>query len=436
MSSDAVLERLLHLHPKLIDLSLERTVDLLERLGNPQDRLPPVVHVAGTNGKGSTLAILRAIAEAAGYRVHCYTSPHLVRFHERIRLAGSLISERELSALLEACEAVNEGHPITFFEITTCAAFKAMAETPADLVLLETGLGGRLDSTNVVKKPVATAITPVSLDHMQFLGPNIAAIAGEKAAIQKAGVPSVVAPQHPDALSVIERVAVEVGAPQFQPARDFSIEETEGGVRFRWRDETYDLPRPHLTGAHQVVNSGTALALAMILRQNGFKISDDALAEGLRRVSWPARLHVLQHGPIVDALVGWEVVLDGGHNQAAGAALSDALSQWAQADIAEFGVARPVYAVCGMLTSKAAMDFLTPLAPFLSGFSAVTIPDEENSIPGIELARMAQMAGVRHVSVSPSIEDAATRIQATRPQGRFLIIGSLYLAGHVLRTHR
>jgi len=259
-TSDRVLERLGRLHPKLIDLSLGRVERLLAAVGNPQDDLPPVVHVAGTKGKGSTVATMRACLEAAGYRVHAYISPHLVRFHERIRLAGHLIDEEALIALLEECERANRDAPITFFEITTAAAFLAFARTPADIVLLEVGLGGRLDATNVVRRPAVTAITPVSLDHQAFLGDTVAAIAGEKAGILKPGITAVIAPQPREAAAVIEARAEAVSAPLYRARHEWRCEASGGGMRYegeRWR---LDLPLPSLIGAHQVVNAGTAIA--------------------------------------------------------------------------------------------------------------------------------------------------------------------------------
>lgn len=429
-SSDRVLARLMDLHPKLIDLSLDRTLELLDRLGRPQDRLPPVVHVAGTNGKGSTLAALRAICEAAGYRVHVYTSPHLARFHERIRLAGHLIDEMALLGLLEHCEAVNEGRPITFFEVTTCAAFHAFAETSADILLLETGLGGRLDSTNVVARPAASVITPISMDHMQFLGDTLAAIAGEKAAIQKPGVPSVIGPQAPDAARVIADVADSVGAPLARHGVewDFSVTQ-EAGIDFRSAAWSGTLPRPALAGEHQAMNAATAVATALLLRDQGFEIPDSALSQGLLSIEWPARLQRLSRGPILDALPGWTITLDGGHNAAAGTALAAELARWAaEGD-------RPIHAVCGLLTSKAASDFLAPIAPFLESLTTISIPGEENSFSAEELAEVARGAGCVAVEPARGLEQATARLAGFDPPGHGLICGSLYLAGHVLRAN-
>ncbi len=409
LRSDAILDRLMHLHPKVIDLSLGRTLDLLEKLGRPQDRLPPVVHVAGTNGKGSTLAFTRAVAEAAGYKVHAYTSPHLVRFAERIRLAGEQISEDALSALLEECEHANAAEPITFFEITTCAAMKAFSETPADLLLLEVGLGGRMDATNVVPKPACTAITPVSMDHMQYLGPTLEAIAGEKAAIQKQGVPSIVAPQDPVAMAVIEREAARVGAPLTlaAPVPD---------------DTVLSLP-----GRHQRINAGTADAILTALQVDGsFRFDQAARRQGFSAAVWPARLQRLTRGPITDALgPGWEIWLDGGHNEAAGEVLADMASGWRAAESD-----RPLYAIAAMLNTKEPTDFLAHLRPYLAGLQAVDIPGTDAALPPDDLVGFARGLGIQ-AETAASIDRAVAALPKDKP-GRLLITGSLYLAGLVL----
>src|SRR5947208_5846265 len=315
--SDQVLSRLMQLHPKKIDLSLGRIERLLAALGNPQEHLPPAIHVAGTNGKGSTVATMRACLEAAGYRVHVYTSPHLVRFNERIRLAGELIEDEALIALLEECEQVNAGQPITFFEVATCAAFLAFSRIPADIALLETGLGGRLDTTNVVRRPAATAITPISLDHQAFLGDTIAAIAGEKAGILKPGAPAIIGPQPDAAQAVIEARAAALDAPLFRWHREWHCEPLsslsriagegaraqsaragEGvGMRYEGPRWQLDLPLPSLPGAHQIVNAGTAIACLEQLPQ--FSLPPAAIADGLRHIDWPARMQRLRHGPLV-----------------------------------------------------------------------------------------------------------------------------------------
>ncbi len=421
-SSDAILARLMTLHPKKIDLSLGRTLNLLERLGRPQDKLPPVVHVAGTNGKGSLIAFLRAILEAAGNRVHTYTSPHLVRFNERIRLAGALIPETQLSQLLGYCEILNEGQPITFFEITTAAAFRAFAEEPADILLLETGLGGRYDSTNVVDRPILTAITPVSMDHVQFLGSTLAAIAGEKAAIQKPGVPSVIGEQPPEAARVIADCAIEVGAPLIRHGAEWGVSGGGEGIRVRSGSKIRQFPSPALFGVHQFHNAG--MAVACTERLEGFGITSSAIAEGLTNVVWPGRLQRLTRGPLVELLpAGWELWLDGGHNEAAGAVLAEAAKGWAD---------RPLDLIFGMLNSKDLRRFLGPIAPSVRASRSVAIPGEEASVTAEDAAK-----GARDVHLRPSpeknIEAAILSLVKSRDApGRIMICGSLYLAGGVL----
>jgi dihydrofolate synthase/folylpolyglutamate synthase len=420
-TSDRVLERLGRLHPKLIDLSLGRVERLLTALGNPQDQLPPVVHVAGTKGKGSTLATMRACLEAAGYRVHTYISPHLVRFHERIRLAGRLIDEEALIALLEECERANRDAPITFFEITTAAAFLAFARTPADVVLLEVGLGGRLDATNVVRRPTVTAITPVSLDHQAFLGDTVAAIAGEKAGILKSGITGVIAPQPGAAAAVIEARAAAVSAPIYRARHEWRCEVAGPGMRYegeRWR---LDLPLPSLIGAHQVVNAGTALAC--LERLSGFDTPPEAIAEGLQHIDWPARLQLLCRGPLVDAVPpGWELWLDGGHNPAAGEVLGDVAAGWHELAL---------YLVVGMMNTKDAAGFIAPLAKHARALWAVTIPGERNALPADAIAAAAASVGLP-AQTAASVLAAIRDIPVHDGNGRILICGSLYFAGKVL----
>jgi dihydrofolate synthase / folylpolyglutamate synthase len=421
-TSDVVLARLSRLHPKLIDLSLGRVEGLLAALGNPQDRLPPVVHVAGTNGKGSTIATLRACLEAGSYRVHAYISPHLVRFHERIRLAGSLIDEDRLIELLEECERANEGKPITYFEITTAAAFLAFARTPADVVLLETGLGGRLDATNVVHRPAVTAITPISLDHQAFLGDTIAAIAGEKAGILKPGAPAVIGPQPADAAAVFDTRAAEIGAPLSRFGREWRCAAKGKGMRYEGRRWQFDLPLPSLLGAHQIANSGAAIA--SLEQLEGLPLSRDAIAEGLGRIDWPARLQRLTRGPLLEMLPdGWELWLDGGHNPGAGEVLAGAAAGWGD---------RPLHLVVGMLNTKDAAGFLAPLAPRARALYAVTIPGEDNPLPAAAIAAAARTVGLP-VTEQPSVAAALHEIAARNDApARVLICGSLHLAGTVL----
>jgi len=421
LGSDRVLQRLMALHPKKIDLSLGRIERLLAALGNPQDRLPPAVHVAGTNGKGSTVATLRACLEAAGYRVHAYTSPHLVRFHERIRLAGKLIDEDALLALLKECEEANRGAPITFFEITTAAAFLAFARMPADVVLLETGLGGRLDATNVLPGPGATAITPVSLDHQAFLGDTIAAIAGEKAGILKPGVPAIIGPQRDEAEAVIEARASEIGAPLFRNQREWHCEPRGDGMRYEGARWQLDLPLPSLPGRHQIANAG--IAIACLEQMPEFSLSPAALAEGLRHIDWPARMQQLTRGPLVDALPqGWQLWLDGGHNPAAGEVIANVAKGWHD---------RPLDLVVGMLNTKDASGFLRPLAPYACTLYAVTIPGEENPHPAAEIVASARSVGIP-ARQSKSVDAALHDIAQQPGPARVLICGSLHFAGIVL----
>jgi dihydrofolate synthase/folylpolyglutamate synthase len=421
LASDRVLARLTQLHPKKIDLSLGRIERLLTALGSPQHKLPPVIHVAGTKGKGSTVAIMRACLEAAGYRVHAYISPHLVRFHERIRLAGKLIGEDALVALLEECEHANQGEPITFFEITNAAAFLAFARVPADIVLLEVGVGGRLDSTNVVRRPAVTAITPISLDHQAFLGDTIAAIAGEKAGILKPAVVGVIAPQPAAAAKIIAERAAAIGAPIYRSGTEWRCQAAADGMRYegeRWR---LDLPAPSLLGAHQILNAGTAIACLEQL--SGFTLSRSAIADGLRHIDWPARLQHLRHGPLLEMLPsGWEVWLDGGHNPAAGQVLAAVAAGWHD---------RPLYLIVGMLNTKDTAGFLAPLAPHARSLHAVTIPGEENPLPAAAIAAAAASVGIR-AAPAPSIAAALGDIIAREQGGRVLICGSLHFAGVVL----
>ena len=418
LASDRVLARLMALHPKVIDLSLGRIERLLAALGHPERRLPPVVHVAGTNGKGSTVAMIRAGLEARGDRVHVYTSPHLARFHERIRVAGALIDEEALSALLERCEAANGGAPITFFEITTAAALLAFAETPADAVLLEVGLGGRLDATNVVAAPALTLITPVSLDHQQYLGETLAGIAGEKAGILKRGVSCVVGPQAAEGLAAIEARAARVGAPLLVHGQDWQVWEERGRLAYLDEAGLLDLPRPNLIGAHQVENAGAALAA---LRRLG---ADEAACEAaVTRADWPARLQRLRRGPLATAAGSCELWLDGGHNPAAGVALAEALGRLPT---------RPTHLVTGMLRTKDVEGFLRPLGARAATLTGVSIPGETATLSAEETVAAARAVGLA-AEAATDVAAAIRAITARDPNCRILICGSLYLAGQVLR---
>lgn len=420
-----IFERLLALHPKLIDLSLDRMWRVLERLGHPERRLPPVIHVAGTNGKGSTVAFMRAVLEGAGRRVHVYTSPHLVRFNERIRLAGTLVDDPTLTEALARAEAANGGEPITFFEITTAAALLLFSEVPADVLLLEVGLGGRLDATNVIEKPLVSVITPVSIDHVDFLGETLAAIAGEKAGILKRGVPAVLGRQPHEALAVIERQAARLGVPLHIMGEQYQAHE-EGG-RLVVADEAglLDLPRPRLVGAHQIGNAGLAVEA---LRVADLGLPAEAFEEGMRTAQWPARLQRLGPGPLTRlAPEDVDIWLDGGHNAAGGQAIASAL-----ADI-EDRVPRPLVLIVGMLGTKDAEAFLAPFAGLARELVAVPVPGEHKGQPPEAVAAAARAQGME-ASTAPSVGTALAGLSTypVAPAPRVLIAGSLYLAGAVL----
>ena len=429
-SSDAILERLTRLHPKAIDLSLDRMRSLLARLGDPQTRLPPVFHIAGTNGKGSTSAFLRAMLEAAGKRVHVYTSPHLVRFHERIRLAGTLISDDALQILLDECEQAARDTPITFFEITTAAALLAFARVPADALILEVGLGGRLDATNVIDSPLVCVITPVGLDHQHYLGETIELIAAEKAGIVKRGRPVVIGPQSDAAYDVIEREAARLDAPLTAWGREFSAHDERGRMVFQDDSGVMDLPHPRLMGAHQIENA--ALAIAALKAQDLFKVSDAAIEKGLTSVAWPARMQRLTYGPLVEqAPEGAEVWLDGGHNPHAGAAVSALL-----ADL-EDQRPRPLFLICGMLNTKDAANYLGHFRGLVRHVVTIAIPGEKNTMGAGALYDAARAAGL-NADPADDLEDAMDLVTARAQLDgdaaapRILICGSLYLAGRVL----
>lgn len=419
-TSDIILERMMTLHPKVIDLTFDRIDPLLATLGHPERKLPPVIHIAGTNGKGSTQAMIRAGLEGAGKSVHAYISPHLARFHERITLAGEHISEPALTDLLDRCYTANNGDTITYFEITTAAALLAFAETSADYTLLEVGLGGKMDATNVVDKPALTVITPVSIDHTQFLGNTLTEIAGEKAGIIKRGVPCIVGPQPDEALEVIEAAANRLGAPLMVHGQHWHVWEERG--RLVYQDETglLDLPLPALIGAHQIQNAGIAIAA---LRQLGF--DDTACEAAVTNAKWPARLQRLKHGPLVEAAKTAELWLDGGHNPAAGHALSEALTRLPT---------RPLHLICGMLNTKDITGYLHPLAQHAKSLHAVSIPGEAATLPAAETAKAAKQVGME-THIADNVQSAIADIIQTDPNARILICGSLYLAGIVLREN-
>jgi dihydrofolate synthase / folylpolyglutamate synthase len=422
--SDAILMRLLSLHPKIIDLSLDRMHGILAKLGNPERKLPPVIHIAGTNGKGSTLAITRAIMEAAGLKVHTYTSPHLVRFHERIRVAGELITEEALSTLLEECENVNGSEPITFFEITTAAAFLAYSRTPADYLILEVGLGGRLDATNVIDHPMVSVITSIGLDHQQYLGDTIEEIAREKAGILKRGSIGIVGAQSPAVREEIERVAEKIGAPLQIANQDWQSYTQHGRLVFQDENGLLDLPLPALQGPHQIDNAGNAIAAVRAL--NDKRITDEAVASGLKTVTWPARLQNLGDGNLRKYVSPeTELWLDGGHNGPAGVVLSQALRSMPQ---------RNTVMIWGMLNTKHAGAFIANFKDVVSQIYTLTIPDEANAISAEDLAQISNDNDFK-AAPAASLETALEQASLLKPAPRIIICGSLYLAGHVLAAH-
>ncbi len=420
MTSDLILERMMTLHPKVIDLTMDRVHRLLAVLDHPERRLPPVIHIAGTNGKGSTQAMIRAGLEAGGSKVHAYTSPHLARFHERIRLAGELISEPALTALLDECVRMNGPDDITFFEITTAAAFMAFARTPADFTLLEVGLGGRLDATNVVEKPALTIITPVSIDHQQYLGDTLPEIAGEKAGIIKRGVPVIVGPQEADGLDVIEARAARLGAPVLAYGQHWHVSEERGRLIYQDERGLLDLPLPNLPGPFQVQNAGAAITALRALGR------DEAACEAaVTRAYWPARMQRLREGPLVSSAPQVELWLDGGHNPAGGQAVAATLARMPKCE---------THLICGMLNTKDVSGYMRPMAGLVTQLHAVSIPGEKNTLPAETTAEAAQAAGIP-ARTAASVADALADIAVKSPEARVLICGSLYLAGSILREN-
>jgi dihydrofolate synthase/folylpolyglutamate synthase len=430
---DSIVARLTALHPKRIDLSLDRMWRILAALGDPQRRVPPTIHVAGTNGKGSTIAFMRAILEAAGKRVHVYTSPHLVHFNERFRLGtegeGRLVYDAELAAVLDECERANAGQPITVFEITTAAAFLLFARHPADVLLLEVGLGGRLDATNVIDRPLVTVITPVSFDHAEHLGDTLGKIATEKAGICKPQVPAIVAAQPREALAAIERAAARVKAPIKIAGEDWSATEERGRLVYQDDAGLLDLPAPRLYGRHQFENAGVAIAALRAIGE--LKIAPGAFEAGIAKAEWPARMQRLAQGRLAALCpAGSELWLDGGHNTDGGRAVANAL-----ADLEE-RVSRPLVLVIGMLATKDCESFLKNFAGLARRVVAVPVPHQEKSFPAEAIAETARAVGIPAQSAG-DIETALAAIArfGLEPAPRILIAGSLYLAGAVLSTN-
>ena len=419
--ANAALDRLGALHPKLIDLGLERGLGLLEKLGNPHLKLPPVLHAAGTNGKGSTLAFLRAMCEAGALSVHGYASPHLVRFHERIRIAGDLLDDKTLADLLEEVERVNDDAPMTFFEITTAAAFHAFASNPADVCLLETGLGGRADSTNVIPTPCATIITPIARDHEHFLGDNLTAIAGEKAGIMRAGVPCFSAAQHEEAEAKLIKHAEEIGAPFYLSGRDFFITPKGNGVQVSFKGREVMLPELGLKGPHQRDNAGLA---AVVMMSSFPELEDQALITGAAKAVWPGRVQHLGTGHLAEQSGAIPLWLDGAHNAHGAEALAATLPELHDG---------PWVLLCGALNTRDPKDFLTPLSDKVSAAFTITIPGQDAALPAEEIAQSARTLGLNargYDGVENAFQDAINAAKAI--DGAIIIAGSLYLAGHIL----
>ncbi|MCB1516550.1 MAG: bifunctional folylpolyglutamate synthase/dihydrofolate synthase [Hyphomicrobiaceae bacterium] len=426
MKTDAILRRILDLHPnKLIDLSLGRIVRLLDDLGRPQDRLPPVIHVAGTNGKGSTIAFMRAILEAADKTVHVYTSPHLVQFRERIRLAGKLVSARRLNKALERCEEVNRGQPITYFELTTAAALLLFSEIRADYLLLEVGLGGRYDATNVIDHPLGSVITPVDLDHQDFLGDNLFKIATEKAGILKAGSKAAIARQHPDAEAAIEDIALGLGIQAQWAGEHFDGYEQAGRFVFQNDEGLMDLPLPALAGPFQIANA--TLAIGALLHF-GTGVSEEQIAAGMKRVQWPGRMMPIRSGKLFDLLPeGSELWIDGGHNPSGGKVLADAMLAL------DRRAPRPLVMVWATFRNKDARGYIEPFASLGPRVLTLSMNDERASYPAEELAAICAEKGLP-ATKTDNLAAALTAAAAYGP-ARFLVCGSLHLIGEFLEAN-
>jgi dihydrofolate synthase/folylpolyglutamate synthase len=415
-----------------IDLTLRPAYqELLAKLGNPHEHLPPIFHVAGTNGKGSTCAFLRAILEAAGYRVHVYTSPHLVSFHERIRVAGKLIGEDELVALLQECRSHAVADHVTYFEAATAVAFAAFARTPADFAIVEVGLGGRLDATNIIPKPLASLIARLSFDHREYLGDTMVKIACEKAGIMKKNVPCfAMAQPDTEAAATLRVRAHDIGASLYMGGVAWQIEKLVTGFRYTDRQHTLELPDPALLGEHQYANAGLAIA-ALLAVTDPKRVTVDTIRHGLQHVNWPARLQHLTAGKLVEILpIGTELWLDGGHNDSAGEVLAQQAARWQKQD------QKPLHLIGGMLTTKNPAEFLQPLKPYIASLQTVPIDNEPASFTAENLAKVVREMGIKNVT---SVSDVPTALrhhtaQHTSP-ARILMVGSLYLAGQILKLN-
>lgn len=415
-----ILERLGHLFPGSIDLSLHRITSLLSDLGNPHRRMPPVIHVAGTNGKGSTIAFLRAILEASGHSVHVYTSPHLVQFNERIRLAGEPIADEALVELLDEVELVNAGRPITFFEATTAAAFLAFSRKKADYTIIEAGMGGRLDATNVMPRPAVTAITPISLDHTEYLGESIAEIAQQKAGIFRRNIPAAIGPQCAEASAALTLAADPLNTPRFAAGTHWKVEVLDNRFFYSGNNQLF-LPRPVLAGDHQIENAGLALAILDLLPN--LRISPSDYMRGILNAEWPARLMSLPQDLFRHLLPeNMEVIVDGGHNAGAG----QALAKWADTLDGTLDV------VVGMLNTKSPCEFLAPLAPRIRRLRGVAIDGNEQSLSAGDIVAAAKDIGIKDAKTANGVIDALADLSQAPAPRRILVCGSLYLAGRFL----
>ncbi len=418
MNPSHILDRLTKLYPKAIEPGIERTCRILHDLGDPHLKLPPVIHIAGTNGKGSTLAFIRSLLEDHGKTCHVMTSPHLVKFNERLVIAGEEISDENLEALLLRVENLNASKPITFFEITTAACMLAFAENHADYTLLETGMGGRLDSTNVVDKALMTIITNISMDHMQHLGDTLEKIAFEKAGIMKHGVPCVIGPMNPAILPVFENRAAELSAPLYRCGHEWNYKITDTGFTLTFNGQHYDCPKPNLLGDHQYANAATAIVSLLCL---SFLRKQESPFRAITKATWPARLQKLDSGKLSDLLPdGWELFLDGGHNEDGGKILADQARHWQAED------GKNLHLILGMLTTKNPAPFYNHLKPYVTSAAAIPIPGEKLAFAAEDLAKTL---GIEN---APDPETVIAALVETSPNGRILITGSLYLAGNIL----
>ncbi|MBT7731783.1 MAG: bifunctional folylpolyglutamate synthase/dihydrofolate synthase [Rhodospirillaceae bacterium] len=427
MISRKLIERLERLHPKIIDLSLDRLNNLLNALDNPQKRLPPIIHVAGTNGKGSTIAILRSIQNAAGLSIHAYTSPHLVHLNERFIIAGKEITEKSLIQTLTECENANAGAEITFFEIITAAGLLAFSKIKADLLLLEVGLGGRFDATNVVSNPILSIITPISLDHQQYLGDTLEKIAYEKAGILKEKRPAIIGQQGPEALKVIKLKAEETGSPLFIFQRDWNITETKSAIKFEVEGSTSYFEKPNLKGIHQIQNAGIAIAATHYLKEV-LPIKNGSIDQGLLTVKWPARLQKINEGPLINILpTNVELWIDGGHNQNASLLIAHTIRNWK--------IKNPclsIHMVFGCLSNRETKALLQPFINIIDLVQTVKIPEQANSASRELVAHTAKSMGFRANPADTVTKAIKNIISLSTGKRLILIYGSLYLSGSVL----